>query len=59
MSAKMEVKLHSFDWNTKLAMGNGKFRRKAAYNTFATGRQLRRIKERELARLIKKSGVAK
>ena len=59
MSAKTEVKLHSLDWNTKLAMGNGKFRHEAAYNTFATGRQLRRIKERELARLLKKSGGAK
>ena len=59
MSAKTEVKLQSLDWNTKLAIGNGKFRRDASYNTAASGRRLRRIKERELARLLKKCGGAK
>ncbi len=59
MSTKLFIGAQSLCWDTKLAMGNGQFRRNGTYNTAASGRRLRRIKERELARLLKKSGGAK
>lgn len=41
-------------WDTKLAMGHGKFRLNGTYNTFAGGRAVRRKKAREAAKAAKR-----
>jgi len=38
--------IYQLDWRTKLAYGNGQFRRNGTYDIPSTGRRLRRILER-------------